>query len=135
MLFQMSILNEVFLLLKQNPDVVVSLRLSVRAKLMTSASVVLSAVHMKLYICHCEHVSIQLFFWRGPYRTQHPWRKSGRPVEMSEDCLYLNVYRPAGTASGDDLPIGIRAHTCRMIQLNRRQWGGGNMAVQISSME
>ena len=33
-------------------------------------------------------------------------------VEISEDCLYLNVYRPTGTASGDKLPVSSRAqHT------------------------
>ncbi|XP_041670460.1 carboxylesterase 5A-like isoform X2 [Cheilinus undulatus] len=31
-------------------------------------------------------------------------------VEMSEDCLYLNVYRPAGTASGDKLPVMVWIH-------------------------
>lgn len=31
-------------------------------------------------------------------------------VDMSEDCLHLNVYRPTGTASGDKLPVGTRAH-------------------------
>ncbi|KAJ4925530.1 hypothetical protein JOQ06_018257 [Pogonophryne albipinna] len=29
-------------------------------------------------------------------------------VEISEDCLYLNVYRPTGTASGDKLPVSSR---------------------------
>ncbi len=33
-------------------------------------------------------------------------------VEMSEDCLYLNVYKPTETASGDRLPVsaGARMH-------------------------
>jgi len=26
--------------------------------------------------------------------------------EMSEDCLYLNVYTPAGAVAGDKLPVG-----------------------------
>lgn len=32
-----------------------------------------------------------------------------RPVEASEDCLYLNVYAPAQAAPGDGLPVGRTA--------------------------
>lgn len=28
-----------------------------------------------------------------------------RPPAVSEDCLYLNVYSPAGTSRGDKLPV------------------------------
>lgn len=28
------------------------------------------------------------------------------PPELSEDCLYLNVYSPAEAAKGDNLPVG-----------------------------
>lgn len=29
---------------------------------------------------------------------------------LSEDCLTLNIVRPAGTQPGDDLPVGIWVH-------------------------
>ncbi|GAA6040147.1 hypothetical protein JCM8097_002053 [Rhodosporidiobolus ruineniae] len=32
------------------------------------------------------------------------------PYEQSEDCLYLNVVRPAGTKPGDNLPVGFWIH-------------------------
>lgn len=32
----------------------------------------------------------------------------GNPV--SEDCLTVNVVRPAGTGAGDDLPVGVWVH-------------------------
>ena len=38
----------------------------------------------------------------------------GWPVEGSEDCLYLNVFRPAGTAANAGLPVVVHIH------------GGGN---------
>lgn len=28
------------------------------------------------------------------------------PPELSEDCLYLNVYTPAEATKGDKLPVG-----------------------------
>ncbi|HEX6954802.1 MAG TPA: carboxylesterase family protein, partial [Agromyces sp.] len=32
------------------------------------------------------------------------------PVEGSEDCLYLNVFAPAGTAPAADLPVMVHLH-------------------------
>ena len=32
------------------------------------------------------------------------------PPEVSEDCLYLNVYAPAGAARGDKLPVRRGRH-------------------------
>lgn len=32
------------------------------------------------------------------------------PMTMSEDCLFLNLWRPAGTGPGDDLPVMVWIH-------------------------
>lgn len=35
------------------------------------------------------------------------------PPEVSEDCLYLNVYAPAEAQRGDKLPVGLNVYSIR----------------------
>lgn len=36
------------------------------------------------------------------------------PPEVSEDCLYLNVYAPAEAQRGDKLPVGVTMYTIKL---------------------
>lgn len=48
---------------------------------------------------------------------------AGHAVSSSEDCLYLNVWRPAGTSSGDNLPVMVWIHGGAFIM------GSGSMSI------
>uniref|UniRef100_A0A8C4HNA2 Carboxylesterase type B domain-containing protein n=1 Tax=Dicentrarchus labrax TaxID=13489 RepID=A0A8C4HNA2_DICLA len=50
-------------------------------------------------------------------------------VEMSEDCLYLNVYRPTGTASGDNLPVMVWIHGGGLASGGAFQYDGSPLAA------
>ena len=39
-----------------------------------------------------------------------PWTEAPSTVKPSEDCLYLNVWRPAGAAVGQKLPVMVWIH-------------------------
>ncbi|CAN9498671.1 unnamed protein product [Ophioblennius macclurei] len=51
------------------------------------------------------------------------------PPEMSEDCLYLNVYAPAGSAPGDKLPVMVWIHGGGLSMGAASQYDGSPMAA------
>nr|XP_046227122.1 cocaine esterase-like [Scatophagus argus] len=60
--------------------------------------------------------------WKN-FPVQHP------SVEMSEDCLYLNVYRPAGAAPGDKLPVMVWIHGGGLASGGAFQYDGSALAA------
>ncbi|BGP34927.1 histone H3.1 [Rhodotorula toruloides] len=53
--------------------------------------------------------SLKTTFSGGSYAAKEysKFVLSDWPYELSENCLYLNVLRPAGTKKGDKLPVGL----------------------------
>ena len=47
----------------------------------------------------------------------------GDDIQTGEDCLYLNVWAPAGAASDDPLPVMFHIHGGSF------RWGGGSLPV------
>lgn len=42
------------------------------------------------------------------------------PQELSEDCLYLNVYTPTEATKGAKLPVGSRDSMCLLVQTTKQ---------------
>ena len=58
--------------------------------------------------------------WRGIRQADTAPQPCKQKGQGSEDCLYVNIYRPAGTAAGANLPVAVYAH------------GGGNTGGNAS---
>lgn len=50
------------------------------------------------------------------------------PPEVSEDCLYLNVYAPAEAQKGGKLPVGVTMYS---IKLYARVYEGVSVCVCV----
>ena len=58
--------------------------------------------------------------WRGIRQADTAPQPCKQKGQGSEDCLYANIYRPAGTAADANLPVAVYAH------------GGGNTGGNAS---
>lgn len=58
--------------------------------------------------------------WRGIRQADTAPQPCKQKGQGSEDCLYVNIYRPAGTAADANLPVAVYAH------------GGGNTGGNAS---
>lgn len=56
------------------------------------------------------------------------------PRAVSEDCLYLDVYRPGGARTGDRLPVILWMHGGAYSQGTGTQFGGRTMAELTNSV-
>uniref|UniRef100_A0A674PMS7 Carboxylesterase type B domain-containing protein n=1 Tax=Takifugu rubripes TaxID=31033 RepID=A0A674PMS7_TAKRU len=51
------------------------------------------------------------------------------PTEVSEDCLYLNVYAPAEATRGDKLPVMVWIHGGGLAMGAASQFDGAPLAA------
>ncbi|XP_071771136.1 fatty acyl-CoA hydrolase precursor, medium chain-like [Centroberyx gerrardi] len=72
-------------------------------------------------ICPQDRTSMEAF-WKS-FPVKYP------SVEVSEDCLYLNVYRPTGTPSGDKLPVMVWIHGGGLAAGGTFQYDGSPLAA------
>ena len=67
-----------------------------------------------LHGCYCSFITnshTSFLLWRCPQNlsllktAERSFKERHPPFRTSEDCLYLNVYSPAGSAKKDKLPV------------------------------